>query len=72
MYVKVKLLSRARLFVTPQTVACTKLLRPWDFPGKSTRVGCRKYVYVYFIINIIFLLFNKKIRNMFSNILSWK
>ena len=40
MYVKVKLLSRARLFATPWTVACTKLLRPWDIPGKSTGVGC--------------------------------
>ena len=25
---------------TPWTVACTKLLHPWDFPGKSTGVGC--------------------------------
>ena len=38
--VKVKLLSRARLFVTPWIVACTKLLSPWDFQGKSTGVGC--------------------------------
>ena len=30
---KVKSLSRVRLFVTPW------LLRPWDFPGKSTGVG---------------------------------
>ena len=37
---KVKSLSHARLFVTPWTVACTKLLRPWDFQGKSTGVGC--------------------------------
>ena len=29
------------LFVTPRTVACTKLLCPWDFLGKSTGVGCR-------------------------------
>jgi len=29
-----------RLFATPRTVACTKLLRPWDFQGKSTEVGC--------------------------------
>ena len=36
---KVKLLSRVLLFVTPWTAA-TKLLRPWDFPGKSTGVGC--------------------------------
>ena len=38
--VKVKWLSRARLFGTPWIVACTKLLRPWDFQGKSTGVGC--------------------------------
>ena len=38
--VKVKSLSRARLFVTPWTVACTKLLCPWDFLGKNTGVGC--------------------------------
>ena len=25
--------------VTPWTVAC-QLLRPWDFPGKNTGVGC--------------------------------
>ena len=31
-----QLLSRARLFATPWTVA----LCPWDFPGKDTRVGC--------------------------------
>ena len=40
MKVKVKSLSRVRLFATPWTVACTKLHRPWDFPGKSTGVGC--------------------------------
>ena len=39
--VKVKSLSHARLFVTPWTVACTKLLCPWGFLGKSTGVGCR-------------------------------
>ena len=26
--------------MTPWIVACTKLLRPWDFQGKSTGVGC--------------------------------
>ena len=36
----VKLLSRVQLFATPWTVACTRLLRPWDFLGKSTGVGC--------------------------------
>ena len=38
--VKMKLLSRAPLFATPWIVACTKLLHPWDFQGKSTGVGC--------------------------------
>ena len=37
---KVKLLSHTRLSATPWTVACTKLLRPWDFQCKSTGVGC--------------------------------
>ena len=37
---KVKSLSCARLFATPWLVACTKLLRPWDFQGKSTGLGC--------------------------------
>ena len=36
---KVKSLSRVRLFATPWTTP-TRLLRPWDFPGKSTGVGC--------------------------------
>ena len=35
-----KLLSCARLFATPWIVACTKLLCPWDFQGKSPGVGC--------------------------------
>ena len=35
--VKVKSFSHVRLFVTPMA---TRLLRPWDFPGKSTAVGC--------------------------------
>ena len=38
--VKVKLLSRVRLFATPWTVTCIRLLRPQDFLGKSTGVGC--------------------------------
>ena len=36
----VKSLSRVWLFATPWAVACTRLLRPWDFLGKSTGVGC--------------------------------
>ena len=38
--VKVKSLSHVRLFVTSWTVACTRILHPWDYPGKSTGVGC--------------------------------
>ena len=38
--VKVKSLSRVRLFVTPHRLQPTRLLHPWDFPGKSTGVGC--------------------------------
>ena len=37
--VKVKSLSRVRLFATPWTVAY-QAPRPWDFPGKSTGVCC--------------------------------
>ena len=37
---KVKSLSCVQLFATPWIVACPKLLRPWDFQGKSTGVGC--------------------------------
>ena len=37
--VKVKSLSHVRFFATPWT-APTRLLHPWDFPGKSTGVGC--------------------------------
>ena len=36
--VKVKLLSHVRLFETPWTAAYQA--PPWDFPGKSTGVGC--------------------------------
>ena len=36
--VKVKSLSHVPLLATPWTA--TRLLRPWEFPGKSTGVGC--------------------------------
>ena len=48
-FVKVKLLSGVRLFVTPWTVQSTRLLSPWDSPGKSTGVGC------HFLLQGIFL-----------------
>ena len=37
--VKVKSLSHVWLFATPPHQP-TRLLHPWDFPGKSTGVGC--------------------------------
>ena len=37
---KVKSPSRVRLLATPWTVACTRILHPWDSPGKSSGVGC--------------------------------
>ena len=37
--VKVKSLSRVRLLATPWTSAY-QAPPPWDFPGKSTGVGC--------------------------------
>ena len=37
--VKVKSLSRVRL-LRPHGLQPTRLLHPWDFPGKSTGVGC--------------------------------
>ena len=37
--VKVKLLSRVRLY-RPHGLQPTRLLCPWEFPGKSTGVGC--------------------------------
>ena len=46
---KVKSLSRVRLFATPWTVACTRLLYPWDFLGKRTGVG------YHFLLQGIFL-----------------
>ena len=36
--VKVKLLNRVRLFA--MNCKSTRLLHPWDFPGKNTAVGC--------------------------------
>ena len=39
--VKVKSLSRVWLFST-HGLQPTRLLHPWDFPGKSTGVGCHR------------------------------
>ena len=40
--VKVKSLSRVQFFTTPWTIA---FFRPWDFPGKSTGVGCHFFLH---------------------------
>jgi len=53
--VKVKSLSRVRLLATPQTTA-HQALCPWDFPGKSTGVGCHRLLQVY-VYNILHNLF---------------
>ena len=49
--VKVKSLSRVRLLVIPWTTA-HQGLRPWDFPGKSTGVGCHFLLQLLFTIKI--------------------
>ena len=33
-------LSHVQLFATPWTIQPTRLLCPWDFPGKNTGAGC--------------------------------
>ena len=40
---KVKSFSRLQLFAT-HGLQPTRLLRPWDFPGKSTGVGCHHFL----------------------------
>ena len=44
--VKVKSPSRVRLLATPWTAAF-QVLRPWDFPGKSTGVDCHCLLRIY-------------------------
>ena len=36
----------------PQGLQPTRLLRPWDFPGKSTGVGCHHLLRLYFVRSI--------------------
>ena len=48
-------LSHQESLANPWTVVvCTKLLRPWDFPGKSTGVGCRFLLQGIFPVNCLF------------------
>ena len=54
--VKVNSLSRVQLLATPWTTA-HQALHPWDFPGKSTGVGCHcllLYMYNYMLTYITF------------------
>ena len=53
--VQVKSLSRVQLFATPwHGLQPTRLLRPWDFPGKSTGVGhhCLLLFHSYPMVNL--------------------
>ena len=48
------LLSRfscAQLFVT-HGLQPTRLLRPWDFPGKSTGIGCHCLLQIVILVNV--------------------
>ena len=47
--VKVKSLSRVRLLAT-HGLQPTRLLRPWDFPGNSTGVGCHCLLHTLMLI----------------------
>ena len=59
--VKVKSLSPVQLS-QPHGLQPTRLLRPWDFPGKSTGVGCHcflqapvpnKFSFIYFLASFL-------------------
>ena len=54
--VKAKSLSRVWLLTTPWTAA-TRLLHPWDFPGKSTGVGYHRLLWFILLRAAIVLLF---------------
>ena len=47
--VKVKSLSHVQLSVTPR-LQPTRLLHPWEFPGKHTRVGCHGLLQLYLLL----------------------
>ena len=50
--VKVKLLSHVRL-QRPHGLQPTRLLHPWDFPGKSTGVGCHQPCKIYLLFSLL-------------------
>ena len=51
--VKVKLLSRVHSS-RPHGLQPTRLLRPWDFPGKSTGVGCHCLIVIMITLLLLF------------------
>ena len=42
-------LSCVQLFATPWAIAATRLLCPWDFPGKNTGVGYHSLLWRIFL-----------------------
>ena len=52
--VKVKSFSHVPLSMTPWTLWPTRVLSPWDFPGKNTGVGCHflLQLWIKLLINI--------------------
>ena len=51
----VQSLSHVWLLATPWTAQPTRFLRPWDFPGKSTGVGCHCLLRLFSYTNLIML-----------------
>ena len=50
-YMRASMLSHVRLFVTPMDWGSSaRILCPWGFPGKNTRVGC------HFLLQVVFLI----------------
>ena len=67
--VKGKSLSHVWLFATPWTAA-PRLLHPWDFPGKSTGVGCHCLLHLPLLVIFISLcIFGLLLLTLLSNAL---
>ena len=53
----------------PHGLQPTRLLRPWDFPGKNTGVGCHGlHIYIYIYIYTFFMLFALMVYHRISNV----
>ena len=83
--VKVKSLSRAWLFVTPWTVACTKLHCPWDFMSSLEKCLLRSFstfwsdclIFWYWLVWATCIFWDLTLCQLFhllllSNVLTWK